>query len=95
MLEKEQVEKIAKLARLGLEEKEKSKMQKDLSSILGFVEQLNKVETFDIEPMSHSVGLKNAMRPDLSQKRDKSQTEKFLALAPERQKDFYKVKQIL
>jgi aspartyl-tRNA(Asn)/glutamyl-tRNA(Gln) amidotransferase subunit C len=95
MLDEKEVEHIAKLARLGLNSKEKGRFQKELSSILEFVEQLNKVETFDTEPMSQVVGLKNISRQDQKKDKSKDQMQKLLDLAPERSQDFYKVKQIL
>ncbi|MDP2664107.1 MAG: Asp-tRNA(Asn)/Glu-tRNA(Gln) amidotransferase subunit GatC, partial [bacterium] len=44
MISKEEVKHIAKLARLGLSDKEIGKFQKDLSSILDYVEKLKKVD---------------------------------------------------
>ncbi|KKQ68054.1 MAG: hypothetical protein A3F95_00730 [Candidatus Nealsonbacteria bacterium RIFCSPLOWO2_12_FULL_39_31] len=56
MISKEEVKKIAKLARLGISEKEEEKFQKDLSSILDYFSILNKVDVSGIEPFSQSAG---------------------------------------
>lgn len=55
MLSKEEVKHIAKLARLGLTEKEIEKYTKDLSNILEHFEKLKEVKVSGVEPMSHSV----------------------------------------
>ena len=65
MLTKQQVQQIATLARLGLSEKEKEKFQKELSSILDWVEQLSEVDTKKVEPMGQVTGLENVMREDI------------------------------
>ena len=57
MISKEQVEHIAKLARIELREKEKEKFTNELSSILGYVEKLNKVDTAKIKGISPSNGI--------------------------------------
>lgn len=49
-LEKEKVEHIAKLARIEILDKEKEKYSQELTNILNFVEQLNKVDTEKVEP---------------------------------------------
>jgi aspartyl-tRNA(Asn)/glutamyl-tRNA(Gln) amidotransferase subunit C len=64
MLTTEQVEKIAKLARIELNDDMRERMKKDLSSILGYVDQLAKVDTAGVEPLYQVTGLQNATRPD-------------------------------
>ncbi|NTU70009.1 Asp-tRNA(Asn)/Glu-tRNA(Gln) amidotransferase subunit GatC, partial [bacterium] len=53
---------ISKLARINLKESELDKYQKELSSILDFVSQLNKVNTDKIEPLSSVAGEVNITR---------------------------------
>lgn len=64
-LTKEQVLHIAKLARLTLSSEEVDTMTKELSSILGYVEMLNEVDTSKIEPTAQVTGLVNALRDDV------------------------------
>lgn len=64
MLTKDEVKHIAKLARLGLGEEEIEKFQKDLSTILDYIEKLKKVDISKVEPTSHSVLLENIKRKD-------------------------------
>ncbi|MFH1181103.1 MAG: Asp-tRNA(Asn)/Glu-tRNA(Gln) amidotransferase subunit GatC [bacterium] len=78
MLSKQEVQHIAKLARLGLTEKEIEKFQKDLSQILNYVEKLKEVDVEEIEPTSHSVVVENITRKDESFKFNKKLIEGYL-----------------
>jgi aspartyl-tRNA(Asn)/glutamyl-tRNA(Gln) amidotransferase subunit C len=51
---KTDVEKIAGLARLELTNEETESFTEQLSSILGFIDKLNELDTTDVAPMSHS-----------------------------------------
>lgn len=63
-LTKDQVKRVAVLARLGLSEAEIEKLQPQLSGILDYVEQLNKVNTDGVEPTAQVTGLINVTRED-------------------------------
>lgn len=91
---KENIEHIARLARIELTEEEKERFTKELSSILDYVNQLNKVDTSKIEGISQVTGLENIMREDIEDEiRDKRY--KLLNEAPERKGDYIKVPKIL
>ena len=60
----EEVEHIAKLARLELTEAEKSRYRVQLSAILEHVTQLQKLDTAHIQPMAGGFSLENLLRPD-------------------------------
>lgn len=92
-LTKEEVEHVAKLARLGLTEKEKKKFQKQLSSILNYVSQLNEVETKDVEPIAQITGLFNVTRED--KVKPSTSRNKLLKNAPAKQNGYLKTKRIL
>lgn len=94
MLKKEEVQHIAKLARLGLTEQEVEKFQKELSSVLDYIEKLKEVDISEVEPMSHSVLLENITRNDENRK-SKLDSKKLIELAPDKKEDYLKVKQIL
>jgi aspartyl-tRNA(Asn)/glutamyl-tRNA(Gln) amidotransferase subunit C len=100
MISKEEVKHIAKLARLGLTEEEIEKFQKDLSSILGYIEKLKEVDVSKIEPASpsgvalrasHAVKVENVMRKDEAKP---FTNKKLLDLAPEQKEGFLKVKSV-
>jgi len=93
MITKKEVEHIAKLARLGLADKEIKKYQKELSSILDYFEKLKEVDIKDVEPTSHSVKVENVMREDESVKA-KVAGSKLMELAPETKEGYLKVKSI-
>jgi aspartyl-tRNA(Asn)/glutamyl-tRNA(Gln) amidotransferase subunit C len=89
----EQVEHIAQLARIELKEQEKEKFSKQLTSILGYVEKLNEVDTSDVEPTSHVVGLVSVMRPDKVE--SYRECKKLIEAAPEDKDRCVKVKAVL
>jgi len=59
-----QIDTLAKLAKLQLSSEERLSLQKDLRAILGFVDQLNELDTTDVPPTSQVTGLQNVVRPD-------------------------------
>lgn len=64
-LSRENVRKVAALARLKVTEDELDSLVGDLRAIIGYVEVLNEVETTDVKPMVHAVELQNVLRPDV------------------------------
>jgi len=94
MIDKQQIEHIAKLARIELTEEEKEKFTNELSSVLDYVNQLNKVDTSKIEGISQVTGLENIIREDIEDKiRDKRY--KLLNEAPKRKGDYIQVPKVL
>lgn len=93
MLSSEEVKKVAQLARIELSENEVEKFQKDLSSILDYVDELKAVETDGLEIVSSVTGLENVQRDDEAVTIDYQ--EDIMANAPERKDKYYKVKSIL
>ena len=90
---KQEVEKVAKLARLQVTEAEKDAFTKQLSQILTHVEKLKQYDTKGIEPMSTVLGQVNVFREDIV--RPSLPTEKALANAPEREADGFCVPKII
>ncbi|TSC74887.1 MAG: aspartyl-tRNA(Asn)/glutamyl-tRNA (Gln) amidotransferase subunit C [Parcubacteria group bacterium Gr01-1014_30] len=95
MITKEEVKKVAKLARLGLTEKEIVKYQKELSAILGYFEKLKEIDVSGVEPMSHSVRVENVMRVDVASEKRKAKSAQLTELMPETKNGYLKVKSIL
>ena len=89
----ETVCKVAKLARLELEEEEIASYAMQLEKILGYVAQLEKVDTSDIQPTTRAVEVVNVLRNDSVIPTE--EREGLLALAPLREGDFFKVPKIL
>jgi aspartyl-tRNA(Asn)/glutamyl-tRNA(Gln) amidotransferase subunit C len=63
-ISKKDVEHVANLARLSLNEQEVEKFTKDLDAILGFVAKLDQLDTEQVPPTSHVLHLTNVVRPD-------------------------------
>jgi len=63
-LSEKDVQYVARLSRLELSAEEVQLYSQQLSSILGYIEQLNKLDTQDVEPLSHVLDLKNVLRED-------------------------------
>lgn len=95
MISKEEVNRIAKLARLNLTKKEKDKLQKDLSEILDYFNKLKEVNIEGIKPANHSVLIKNILREDEVKKTDDKVKEKSMEQAPEKKDNYLKVKSVL
>jgi len=93
MISKEEVEHIAKLARLELTEKEVEKMQKDLSAILDYFNLLKNVPAIKIEKPAS--GKAAVWRGDEAKPKDVGLAEKLIAAAPDKKDDYIKVKAIL
>ncbi|MFA4817654.1 MAG: Asp-tRNA(Asn)/Glu-tRNA(Gln) amidotransferase subunit GatC [Parcubacteria group bacterium] len=93
MISEEEVKHIAGLARIGLDEKEIEKYQKDMSSILDWIDELREVNVEGVEPTAHITGLENVARED--KEREFGNKDGIVELFPEKKNNFNKVKSIL
>jgi aspartyl-tRNA(Asn)/glutamyl-tRNA(Gln) amidotransferase subunit C len=92
-LDRAAVEKIALLARLAVSEQEKDHYARDLSNILGLVEQMNAVDTTGVTPMAHPLRMAQRLRPDEPTESD--QRELFQRLAPVTANGLYLVPKVI
>lgn len=90
----EEVEHIAKLARLELPPAEKDAFTRQLSSILDYVGALGSVETEGVEPMAHAVPVHNVFGADEPAPCPKEVRDALLGEFPEREGDLLKVKAV-
>lgn len=93
-LSKEEVLKLAKLSKLRLSDEEIEKFQKEISDILGYVEQLSSVDTEGLKPTSQVTGLENVTRKDEILNYGVS-NEELLKNAPDTKDGQFKVKRVL
>lgn len=93
-LSRDDVLKLARLARLDLSDEEVELFRSQLSDILQYVEQLKKVDVSGLEPTTHVTGLKNVMREDEVIDYGVS-PEELLRLAPKSQDGHIKVKRMI
>ena len=92
-LSPEEVRKIARLARLKLEESEVEKFSGQLSSILSYIEKLGELDTTKIEPTAHAFLVPTPFREDrIEPYRDQ---ELSLKNAPAREGNFFKVPKVI
>jgi aspartyl-tRNA(Asn)/glutamyl-tRNA(Gln) amidotransferase subunit C len=95
MISKQEVQHIAKLARLSTTEEEEEKFAKELSSILDYVEKLKKAEISGMEAISHPFEIENVVRKDEERSDKKKADGQGLAeMAPETKNGYVKVKSI-
>ena len=95
MLTKQNIDKLAELARLGLTDEEKAGLEKDLSSILGYVAELEKAQVTFADQIIFSHQSVNSMRADGEPHPTRAFTDAILEQAPERQGDLLAVKAII
>lgn len=87
------VEHVAKLARLELNEGEKQQFTEQLNAILKYAEQLEQLNTDDVPPTSHAMPLVNVMRQD--EAKPSLPLEKVLLNAPDEEDGHFKVPAVL
>jgi aspartyl-tRNA(Asn)/glutamyl-tRNA(Gln) amidotransferase subunit C len=92
-IDRQQVRKVAKLARLDLTEAEIEEFTGQLGAILEYVEKMNELDTATVEPLAHCLPIHNVLRAD--DVRESLGTEQTLANAPQRDGPFFKVPKIL
>ena len=89
----EDVRKVAKLARLELPKEKIATFTEQLEQILGYVAQLQKVDTEGVVPTTRAVEVVNVMREDNVD--PTLVRQELLDLAPHREGDFFRVPKIL
>ena len=62
------IEHIAKLSRLKLTDEEKEKFSNQMGTIIGYIEKLSELDTKNVEPTAHVLGLNNVFREDVATK---------------------------
>jgi len=93
MLSRDDVAKVALLGRLRLTEEELATMTEQLQRIVGYVEQLNELDTTGIEPMAHALDMHNVFAEDVQHQH--LPREAALANAPKRDEECYRVPAVL
>jgi aspartyl-tRNA(Asn)/glutamyl-tRNA(Gln) amidotransferase subunit C len=93
MISREEVQHVARLARLHLTDDEAERMREQLDAILAYIDKLSELAVDGVEPTAHAVPVVNVMREDavracLSQ-------DEALANAPDRADEFFRVPRII
>lgn len=88
-----EVQRVAKLARIGLSEEEAARMAVEIGRIVGFVEQLQAVDITGIEPTDQVTGLVDVWREDVV--KPSLPREELLANAPAQKDGYIVVKRVM
>ena len=92
-IDKNQVKKVAKLSRISLDDSKLESLSKDLDSILHFVEQLNKLDTKKIEPLTSIVDKTLEHRNDKIN--DGNIKDQILKNSPDKNEEFFIVPKVV
>jgi aspartyl-tRNA(Asn)/glutamyl-tRNA(Gln) amidotransferase subunit C len=93
MLDRDQVHKVAHLARLELTPEEEVRFTSQLGNILEYVEQLGELDVRDVAPTTRAIDVSNITRHDAL--KPWSDRDAILSNAPDQDGDFFKVPKIM
>lgn len=89
----DQVRHVAKLGRLKCSDEELAALARQLADILGYVGQLEELDTTDVEPLAHCLPIVNVLRED--RPAESLSSDEALANAPQRDGQFFAVPKVL
>lgn len=92
-LTKEEVDKLAHLARLEFSEKEKQTVMEDMDKILQFVDKINELDLDDVEALIYMSDERNVLRKD--EARQDITKDEALKNAPDKDTDYFRVPKVL
>ena len=92
-IDKDTVKHISKLARISLDEKKINNLSKDLSSIMKFIEKLNKLNTDKINPLTSIINASLKSRKD--EVKDGKIRDQILRNSPENNEEFFVVPKVI
>ena len=92
-IDKNTVIHISKLARISLDEKKVDSLSKDLTSIMRFIENLNKLNTDKIEPLTSIINASLKSRKD--EVKDGKIRDQILKNSPEKNEEFFVVPKVI
>ena len=92
-IDKDTVKHISKLARISLDEKKVDSLSKDLTSIMRFIENLNKLNTDKIEPLTSIINASLKSRKD--EVKDEKIRDQILKNSPEKNEEFFVVPKVI
>lgn len=92
-IDKQDVQKIAHLARLALTDEDAEQYQHSLSSVLSLVEQMQSIDTDGVEPLSNPLEMTQRLRDDVVT--EDNQRDAFLANAPQSEAGLFLVPKVI
>jgi len=92
-LSQDDVKKIAHLARLSISDADIPAYEKDLSNILGLVEQMSAVDTEGVVPLAHPLDMAQRLRDDVVS--EDNRREQYQSVAPATENGLYLVPKVI
>ena len=92
-ISRKDIEKVAVLARIRVDDEQISALEKDLGNILDLVDQLGAADTDSVQPMAHPLDAVQRLRADEVTETD--QRERFQAIAPATENGLYLVPRVI
>ena len=92
-IDKDTVKHISKLARISLDEKKVDNLSKDLTSIMKFIENLNKLNTDKTNPLTSIINASLRSRKD--EVKDGKIRDQILKNSPEKNEEFFVVPKVI
>lgn len=92
-MDSQQISKMARLARIRLEEGEGEALATQLSAILSYAEKINQLDLSDVQPMSHATATANVFREDEVQ--SSHVITEVLEGAPQAKAPFFRVPKVI
>ncbi|MBQ0832178.1 MULTISPECIES: Asp-tRNA(Asn)/Glu-tRNA(Gln) amidotransferase subunit GatC [unclassified Marinobacter] len=92
-ISREDIEKVAVLARIRLDEEQIPALENDLGNILSLVDQLSAADTDNVEPLAHPLDAVQRLRAD--EVTETNQREAFQAIAPATEDGLYLVPRVI
>ena len=92
-IDKDTVKHISKLARISLDEKKVDSLSKDLTSIMKFIEKLNKLNTDKTKPLTSIINA--SLRSRIDEVKDGKIRDQILKNSPEKSEEFFVVPKVI
>lgn len=92
-MDKDTVKKVARLARIKMTDEELERIEPQLNRILSWIDQLNEVDTDNVEPLRNAMEITHDLRKD--EVNDGNVTDKVLANAPEETQRYFVVPKVV
>ena len=92
-IDRKEVEQVARLARLDVNELDVGKLTRQLNTVLSYIDKLNELDTTGIEPMAHALPLNNVFREDGL--KPSLESDRSLSNAPEQDDLFFRVPRVI
>jgi len=87
------VRRLARLARIAIDDNESAAALERLNAVLGLVDEMRSVDTRGVEPMSHAVDVAQRLRPD--EVREEDRRELYQTVAPAVEDGLYLVPKVM